>query len=136
MEIVNRRLLFDADPVAFCALYNESESVLSKRIIRAKSNLLHVILPDAIHEEITDACIHYQVEGLRADILLMKAARAHAAYYDKKEVDSEDVHKVMAFVLSHRSKNFSQNKSPQQSRENQSPREEKEGETKSFSNIY
>jgi Mg-chelatase subunit ChlI len=136
MEIVNRRLLFDADPAAFCALYNESETLLSQRIIRAKSNLLHVVLPDVIHEQITDLCIQYQVEGLRADILLMKAARAHAAYYDKKEADSEDVHKVMSFVLSHRSKNFSQNKSPQQSRENQSPKEEKEGETKSFSSIY
>jgi len=136
MEIVNRRLLFDADPVAFCALYNTSEISLSKRIIRAKNNLLQVVLPDAIHEEITDVCIHYQVEGMRADILLMKAARAHAAYHDKREADSEDVHKVMAFVLSHRSKHFSQNKSPQQNRENQSPKEEKEGETKSFSSIY
>jgi magnesium chelatase subunit I len=136
MEIVNRRLLFDADPVAFCALFQEQETLLSQRIIKAKSKLQHIILSSVLHESITDTCIQYQVEGLRADILLMKAARAHAAWHDKKEADSDDVHRVMSFVLSHRSKNFSQNRPPQQNRENQSPQEEKEGESKSFSSIY
>ncbi|SFD48438.1 protoporphyrin IX magnesium-chelatase [Chitinophaga sp. CF118] len=132
MEIVNRRLLFDADPAGFCELYKEQETLLSQRIVRAKSKLQYVILSSVLHEAITDTCIQYQVEGLRADILLMKAARAHAAWYDKKEADSDDVHKVMSFILSHRSKNFSHNKTPQQNRENQSPQEEKEGETKSY----
>lgn len=136
MEIVNRRLQFDADPDAFCALFQEQESLLSQRIIKAKSKLKHIILSSVLHEAITDTCIQYQVEGLRADILLMKAARAHAAWYDKKEADSEDVHKVMSFVLSHRSKNFSQNKTPQQNRENQSPQEEKEGESKNYSSTF
>lgn len=136
MEIVNRRLQFDADPDVFCALFQEQESLLSQRIIKAKSKLKHIILSSVLHEAITDTCIQYQVEGLRADILLMKAARAHAAWYDKKEADSEDVHKVMSFVLSHRSKNFSQNKTPQQNRENQSPQEEKEGESKNYSNTF
>jgi Mg-chelatase subunit ChlI len=136
MEIVNRRLQFDADPVAFCAMFQEQETLLSQRIIKAKSKVQHIILSSVLHESITDTCIQYQVEGLRADILLMKAARAHAAWHDKKEADSDDVHRVMSFVLSHRSKNFSQNKPPQQNRENQSPQEEKEGESKSFSSIY
>lgn len=136
MEIVNRRLQFDADPDAFCTLFQEQESLLSQRIIKAKSKLKHIILSSVLHEAITDTCIQYQVEGLRADILLMKAARAHAAWYDKKEADSEDVHKVMSFVLSHRSKNFSQNKTPQQNRENQSPQEEKEGESKNYSSTF
>jgi magnesium chelatase subunit I len=136
MEIVNRRLQFDADPAAFCALFQEQETLLSQRIIKAKNKLNHIILSSVLHEAITDTCIEYQVEGLRADILLMKAARAHAAWYDKKEADSDDVHRIMSFVLSHRSKNFSQNKTPQQNRENQSPQEEKEGESKSYSSIY
>lgn len=136
MEIVNRRLQFDADPVAFCALFQEQETLLSQRIIKAKTKLQHIILSSVLHESITDTCIQYQVEGLRADILLMKAARAHAAWHDKKEADSDDVHRVMSFVLSHRSKNFSHNKPPQQNRENHSPQEEKEGESKSFNSIY
>jgi magnesium chelatase subunit I len=136
MEIVNRRLQFDTDPAAFCALFAEQETALSQRIIKAKRKLKHIVLSSVLHEEITDTCIQYKVEGLRADILLMKAARAHAAWYDKKEADSEDVHRVMPFVLSHRSKNFSQNKAPQQNRENPSPKQEKESESKSYSSIY
>lgn len=136
MEIVNRRLQFDADPVAFCALFQEQETLLSKRIIQSKSKLQHIILSSELHEFITDTCIQHQVEGLRADILLMKASRAHAAWQGKKEADRDDVERVMSFVLSHRSRNFSQNKPPQQHRENQSPQEEKEGESKRFSSIY
>lgn len=135
MEIVNRRLLFDADSIAFCERYNEQEIVLSQQISKAKSNLKNIIFSSALHEEITDTCIKYNVEGLRADILLMKAAKAHAAFHNKKEVRKEDLYKVMGFVLSHRSKNFSQNKNPQQKSENQSQREEKEGDTKSIRMI-
>jgi len=130
MEIVNRRLQFDADPAAFIEKYQSAETAIAKKITLAKSKLNYVILSSVLHETITETCIQHKVEGLRADILLMKAARAHAAWQDKKEADSEDLHRVMSFVLSHRSKNFSQHKSPQQPRENQAPREEKEGESK------
>lgn len=130
MEIVNRRLSFDADPEAFCETYKIAETALSQRIAKAKNRLKYVILSSVLHEAITDTCIKHNVEGLRADILLMKAARAHAAWYDKKEADLDDVHRVMSFVLSHRSKDQSRNKPPQQQRENQSPQAEKEGETK------
>ncbi len=135
IEIVNRRFLFDADQALFSGAYSEQETALSEQISRAKSKLNAVVLAPSIQEEITDICIHNQVEGLRADILLMKAARAHAAFYDKKEVSKKDVHQVMAFVLAHRSKNFSQDKNPKQNSENQSQREEKEEDTKSLRMI-
>jgi magnesium chelatase subunit I len=135
MEIVKRRLAFDEDPDLFVNQYEEQECALASQIQSAKKNLFGFKLPSAIQEEITDVCIQYQVEGLRADILLIKAARTHAAFNGKNEVHSEDIHRVMPFVLSHRSKTFSQNKSPQQNSESQSQREEKEGDTKSMKMI-
>lgn len=128
MEIVSRRLQFDNDTSAFLGKYDAQEQQLAQQIIAAKELVKQVVYSDTILAGIADTCIRYQVEGLRADILLLKAARAYAALYKKKEVTKEDVHKVMPFVLSHRSKQYSATQNSQQKRESQSPREEKEGD--------
>lgn len=92
-------------------------------------DLPSILLSPAMHEYITDICIDHQVEGLRADILLMKAARAHTAFQKRKEVTHEDVKAVMNFVIAHRSKkNNAMHKNPV-SNNGQQPREEKEEDT-------
>ncbi|SHN15967.1 ATP-binding protein [Chitinophaga sp. CF418] len=129
MEIINRRLQFDTDIPAFHEKYEAQEQQLAQQIMYAREHVKRVSYSDIILASIASTCIQYQVEGLRADILLLKAARAHAAFYSKKEVTSDDVHKVMPFVLSHRSKHYSSTQNSQQKRESQSPREEKEGDS-------
>lgn len=129
MEIISRRLQFDADVPAFHEKYEAEEQQLAQQIMYAREQVKQVTYSDSILAGIADTCIQYKVEGLRADILLLKAARAYAAFYGKKEVTTDDVHKVMPFVLSHRSKHYSTQHS-QQKRESQSPREEKEGESR------
>jgi magnesium chelatase subunit D len=110
MEITNRRLDFDANPHAFSEQYAKQEIELATEIQQAKLNLLTVVIPIPIKEKIAQICIENSVEGLRADILLMKAVRAYAAFNDKKEVSVGDVEKVKGFVLLHRSKTNSQQK--------------------------
>ena len=123
IEITNRRLNFDSDPIAFTEQYAKHEMQLSSQIQFAKTNLMSVIIPEAIKEEIAELCIENNVEGLRADILLMKTARAYAAFNDQKEVSHKDVQKVKDFILSHRSKTNSQSKEKQES--DQSPNQDK-----------
>jgi Mg-chelatase subunit ChlI len=105
MQITNQRLNFDADPVAFTEQYNQEEQNLSSQIQAAKTNLISVSIPEFIKEEIAELCIDNHVEGLRADILLMKTVRAYAAFNNQKEVNTKDVEKVKDFVLSHSSNN-------------------------------
>lgn len=130
MEIMRRRLLFDANPLSFYQQYETCERTMAKEIQDAKRRLEKVYISNEICEEIAETCIQYQVEGLRADILLMKASRAYAAINHRKEVVREDLQKVSPFVLAHRSKSFSSNQNSQKSGENSSPREEKEEDTK------
>lgn len=129
MEIINRRLQFDTDTPDFLKKYETQEQQLAQQIMYARAQLKQVSYSDIILSNIADTCIQYQVEGLRADILLLKAARAHAAFYSKREVTTDDIHRVMPFVLSHRSKHYSSTQNSQQQRESQSPREEKEGDS-------
>lgn len=114
MQITNQRLNFDADPVAFTEQYNQEEQNLSSQIQAAKTNLLSVTTPAHLKEKIAGICIEQQVEGLRADILWMKAARANAAFNNKKEVTIDDIEQVKDFVLAHRSKANSQNQEKSQ----------------------
>ncbi len=123
IEITNRRLNFDSDPTSFTEQYAKHEMQLSSQIQAAKTNSISVIIPESIKEEIAELCIENNVEGLRADILLMKTARAYAAFNNQNEVSHEDVQKVKDFVLSHRSKTNSQNKEKQES--NQPPNQDK-----------
>ncbi|TRX32198.1 VWA domain-containing protein [Flavobacterium sp. ZT3R18] len=106
MKIVNRRLDFDMDSNAFCRQFEDDEKGLSKIIASAKEQLSSIYISEEIKENIADKCISHQVEGLRADILLMKASRAYAALDNCTEVTVMHLEKVAPLVLNHRAKHF------------------------------
>lgn len=105
MEIVRRRLQFDSDAVGFCKNYEAVEKELANQITTAKVNLNQIDCPYFIQEAIAELCLSHQVEGLRADILLLKAARAYAALLEDVQVTEKHLETVSHLVLLHRSKN-------------------------------
>ncbi|MFV8353304.1 VWA domain-containing protein [Flavobacterium sp. XS2P14] len=109
MEIVNRRLDFDMDSNAFCLKFKNEENQLSQQIASAKEQLPFIYVAEEIKENIADKCIAHQVEGLRADILLLKASRAYAALENCSEVTEVHLEKVAPLVLNHRAKHFPKN---------------------------
>ncbi len=109
MEIVNRRLDFDMDSNAFCLKFKNEENQLSQQIASAKEQLPFIYVSEEIKENIADKCIAHQVEGLRADILLLKASRAYAALENCSEVTEVHLEKVAPLVLNHRAKHFPKN---------------------------
>lgn len=134
MEIVQRRVAFDTDAAAFAKHFRDEEALLSARIVAARTMLASVkILPD-IYEVVSELCIQHQVEGMRADILLMKAARAHAAYHGQARVTTADVDAIQAFVLSHRSKQ-TPGSQPSSRESKPSGAGDKEGEPKKVNRI-
>ncbi len=125
MKISDSRISYDDNASAFYKLYEEEEAGLAKRIIQAKEELLKIKIAANIKEYISDLCVNNKVEGLRGDIVLMKASRAYAAYMRDEYVNSVHVDYVAPFVLNHRVKNFTSNNS-QKNGKDQLPREEKE----------
>lgn len=104
MEIVQRRVAFDTDAARFVKHYKSDEELLAAKIIAAQTVLPSIKIGAPIYDIVTELCIQHQVEGMRADILLMKAARAHAAYHGQHAITEQDVSAVQNFVLSHRSR--------------------------------
>jgi magnesium chelatase subunit D len=109
MEIINRRLNFDLNSDEFYQLFENKEKQLANQISTAKKQLPHIHISDEIKEIIVEKCIAHQVEGLRADILLMKASRAYAAFDNCTEVTAIHLDKIAPLVLNHRAKHFPKN---------------------------
>ncbi|RVU89953.1 VWA domain-containing protein [Flavobacterium columnare] len=127
IEIVNRRLNFDLDSNLFCIQFEDQEKKLADQITSARRELSNIYLSNEIRENIAEICIAHQVEGLRADILLMKASRAYAAFQNYKEVTTVHLEKIAPLVLNHRAKYFPENN---QAKGNKEENKENEAENK------
>ncbi|WP_380280239.1 putative cobaltochelatase [Kitasatospora purpeofusca] len=101
-EVVRRRLGYDADPAAFAARFAADERALAARITAARELLAKVELTDTALRQITAVCAAFEVDGLRADIVMARTAVALAAWAGRTEVLAEDVRKAAQLALPHR----------------------------------
>jgi magnesium chelatase subunit I len=112
-DIVKARLAFDSDPEAFRSRFADAQDALSRRIVDARAALNGLDLDDAVHARVSELCIAAQVDGLRADLVMLRAARALAAFEAADTVDARHVERVAESVLMHRRK---EHDAPEQSR--------------------
>ena len=113
-EIVARRLDFDADPGNFVTRFAADDDVLHARIDRARALLDDVELTPNILGQIATVCAAFDVDGMRADIVIARTARAHAAWrvagdesaqpQPRKpiEITAEDIRVAAEMALPHR----------------------------------
>ena len=104
MEVIKRRMAFDADPEGYIASCQSEIDEMRAKIIEARSVLPKVVLDDKIIHDIVYTCIHFKMEGHRADITMMRAAKANAALDGRTEVTKADLRTVAPLVLGHRLK--------------------------------
>ncbi|HEY0448681.1 putative cobaltochelatase [Actinophytocola sp.] len=101
-EVIRRRLAFEADPAAFAARWSTSDTELARRIVAARTALPAVRLPDAELRRIAALCASFDVDGMRADLVLARAAVAHAAWRGAGAVEERDVEVAARLALPHR----------------------------------
>ncbi|MGW7772794.1 ATP-binding protein [Pseudomonas machongensis] len=101
-QIIRRRLAFDSDPEAFCAQWAAAQAQLRDRCQHARERLPAIALDDQALAWITERCFAAGVDGLRADLVWLRAARAHAAWRGAAAIGEEDVEAVAEFALRHR----------------------------------
>ncbi|AJF64535.1 putative cobaltochelatase [Streptomyces vietnamensis] len=102
VEVVRRRLAFEDDPAAFAARWAGEEAALRERIVTARALLPQVTLGDAVLLQIAATCAAFEVDGMRADIVMARTATALAAWAGRTEVTSEDVRQAALLALPHR----------------------------------
>ena len=101
-EIVRRRLAFDADPQAFLVQWASAQNELRERCLSARQLLATIALDDAALTAISQRCFDAGVDGMRADLVWLRAARAHAAWRGSAHIENDDIEAVADFVLRHR----------------------------------
>jgi magnesium chelatase subunit D len=102
VEVVRRRLAFEADPDEFSAAYAGAEQELGERIAKARAALPSVVLGDDALTKIAEVCAAFDVDGMRADLVTARAALAHAAWCGRSEVSRADVRIAAMLALPHR----------------------------------
>ncbi|MGW2791461.1 putative cobaltochelatase [Streptomyces sp. NPDC001251] len=102
VEVVRRRLAYDDDPAGFAARWAEDEGALRQRIVAARELLPSVTLGDAVLLQIAATCAAFEVDGMRADIVMARTATALAAWAGRTEVTSDDVRQAALLALPHR----------------------------------
>jgi magnesium chelatase subunit D len=101
-EVVRRRIAFESDPVGFVQRWGAAEEAERQRILAARELLPSVTLSDRMLDLITHLCTDFQVDGLRADIVMYKTAVTLAAYAGRSRVTEEDVRDAAELALLHR----------------------------------
>ena len=104
VEIVKRRMAYEQDPDSFRDVWEPREHELSERIEQARSRLPLVAYTDRDLYAIAALTGDFKVDGHRADIVILKAARAHAAYEGRLSITDRDVLLAAELALPHRMK--------------------------------
>lgn len=102
MDVVRRRVAFEGDPETFAAEWQGEQDALRARLRAAQDSLAGVRMPDEMLEAIAHVCEVHEVDGLRADIVIHRAATTIAAWEGRAEVTLEDVREASSLALVHR----------------------------------
>lgn len=102
VEILRRRLSYESDPHAFAARWALADGDLRDRLARARAVVGGIPLDDVHLARIASLCADFDVDGMRADLVIARTARAHAAWRGAAEIDGEDIRVAAELALPHR----------------------------------
>lgn len=102
VKIVEERTLFDFDPQAWIDKYKDQQENLREKILKAQLLLEKIDLSYEFRIKIAEICSELNVDGLRGDIVINRAAKAYAAYQGKTTVSIEDIETIIVLCLRHR----------------------------------
>jgi len=104
VAILTRRIAYEQDPEAFYEDWLPREEALSQAIARARELLPEVTYSIAHLYAIAELTSELEVDGHRADIVILKTSVAHAAFEGRQVIDERDILLAAELALPHRLK--------------------------------
>jgi magnesium chelatase subunit I len=102
IDIVRRRDAYERDPRGFAETWKPEDQRVRQRIEAARALLPVVEIPDAVLEQGARLCIALGTDGLRAELTLLRAARALACLEGETLVTEAHIARVAPSALRHR----------------------------------
>jgi magnesium chelatase subunit I len=100
--ILRARLGFDENPVAVDAQHAAQQEALSAALLAARAALPRLAWSDEVLHHAAARAIDAGVDGMRADLVMLRAARALAALQGRSGITVGDVEAVAELALAHR----------------------------------
>jgi Mg-chelatase subunit ChlI len=104
MDVLQRCVEFEQDPVGFRAEWEPREQALSDEIARSRRALPEVTYDTSDLYTIAQMSVSMQVDGHRSDIVILKTAIANAAHSGRLAINDEDILAASELALPHRLK--------------------------------
>lgn len=102
VEVIKRRDEYERDKAGFVAKWGKRDQALRRRIVAGRKRLLDIEVPDAVMESAAKLCMQLGTDGLRAELTLIRAARALASFEQADAVAVSHLRQVAAPALRHR----------------------------------
>ena len=102
--IMERHLAYEEDPEQFREEWLPRERELSEQIQRARKLLPEVKYSSRNLVDIANLSASLQVDGHRSDLVILKTARAHAAFEGRKAITGRDIGLAAELAYPHRIK--------------------------------
>ena len=102
IAIVERREAYDRDPEGFRLEFAEQQNDLRRKIARARETFSRVNIDRGLLSRIAQFCAELKVDGHRGELTIMRAARALTAFEGRRQLDEDDVKRVVGMSLRHR----------------------------------
>jgi magnesium chelatase subunit I len=102
VKIVEERISFDQEPEQWFKQYEKKQVEIQSNISNAQQLLPSVTISSDFQIKISQICSDLQVEGLRGDLVVTRAAKALAAFEGRSEVTLNDIKRTIILCLRHR----------------------------------
>jgi len=102
IAIIERSMAYHADPEAFAGSWMAAEEVLRRRIREAKTLLPSVRISTMDMGIVARLAVELGVDGHRADLAILEAARTHAALEGRVALSPDDIRVAAELALPHR----------------------------------
>jgi magnesium chelatase subunit I len=102
VKIVTERTEFERDPKTYVQKFESEQQKLKDKIVSARLNLKKISISYDLLEKISQVCSELNVDGLRGDMVVSRAAKALVAFENRTEVTPRDIFIVISLCLRHR----------------------------------
>lgn len=102
IEVIRRRQAYEIDTATFLRRWRAADTKLRNRIVGAREVLNVVETPESTMRDASGLCLALGSDGLRGELVLLRAARALAAYEGKTSVEQAHLRRLAAPALCHR----------------------------------
>jgi magnesium chelatase subunit D len=101
---IRRRLAFDDNPASVVEAAQPAERALREGIAAARSRLTALLITDAHLSMVAALSAEHQLDGIRGDLAIIKAARALAAWQAAPQIGEDHIRRAAELAVTHRTR--------------------------------